>query len=319
MNVSTDSPTVFLYDDLYLKHDPGSFHPEAPGRLTAIQKRMELVDWGDRILLMSSRLADVEEVALVHDRGYIDLVERECVMGYSTLTTGDTSVCGESHMIARYAAGGVTAAVDAVLSGQAKNGFCAVRPPGHHASERRGMGFCLFNNIAIAARHAQKKHGLERILIADWDVHHGNGTQDIFYGDPTVFFMSTHQSPWYPGTGGRGETGAGKGEGFTMNRPFPAGAGNDEIISAFKNDLLPKARDFKPDLTLLSAGFDSRKNDPLGHFTIDDDGFRTLTKILLEIAHISGGGRFLSMLEGGYSPLGLASAVHAHIDELTRA
>ncbi len=181
------------------------------------------------------------------------------------------------------------------------------------------MGFCLFNNVAIAARYAQSKYKIERVLIADWDVHHGNGTQDIFYENNKVFFMSTHQSPWYPWTGKRRETGKGKGKGFTMNRPFPAGAGNEEIIGAFRNDLLPAAKKFRPELTLISAGFDSRIGDPLGRFKIDDQGYRELTKIMLEIADIAGEGKLVSILEGGYNLKGLASAVVAHIDELLKA
>jgi acetoin utilization deacetylase AcuC-like enzyme len=181
------------------------------------------------------------------------------------------------------------------------------------------MGFCLFNNIAIAARYAQKEYGVERVLIADWDVHHGNGTQDIFYEDPTIYFMSTHQYPWYPGTGHISETGTGKGKGFTMNRPFPAGAGNTEIIGAFKNDFLAAALKFKPELTLVSAGFDSRIGDPLGYFQIDDQGFRELTRIMIEISRIAGKGRLISVLEGGYSLEGLAAAVSAHLEELSLA
>ena len=181
------------------------------------------------------------------------------------------------------------------------------------------MGFCLFNGVAIAARYVQEVYGAERVLIADWDVHHGNGTQDTFYSDGTVFFMSTHQSPLYPRTGAVDEIGEGAGEGLTMNRPFPPGSGNEEIVGAFRNDLLPAAREFKPDFTLISAGFDSRFGDRLGDLEVDDEGFRELTRIMLEIAHVNGGGRLVSVLEGGYTPDGLASAVVAHMDELQKA
>jgi acetoin utilization deacetylase AcuC-like enzyme len=234
------------------------------------------------------------------------------------LSTGDANVCEESYDIALQAVGGVLAAVDAVFEKKAKNAFCAVRPPGHHATKNRGMGFCLFNNIAAAARYAQKKYNAARVLIADWDVHHGNGTNDIFYTDDSVFYMSTHQYPWYPGTGKHDEIGEGKGKGFTMNRPFPAGVGNNEIIAVFKDDLLPAAKKFKPDFTLISAGFDSHARDYLGGFRIDDDGFRELTKIMMEIADIAGEGRLVSVLEGGYNLESLSSAVMVHMQELRK-
>jgi acetoin utilization deacetylase AcuC-like enzyme len=311
--------TGYLYDDIYLAHDTGGYHPERPERLTAINQAIEKAVFFEKLSGFGAVEADIDSIALVHDRGYIERVKKECEAGYGNLSTGDTAICPRSYAIALRAAGGILGVVDAVLNDKIKTAFCAVRPPGHHASQRRGMGFCLFNNIAIAARYAQKRYGLERVLIADWDVHHGNGTQDIFYEDPTVYFMSTHQYPWYPGTGHYTETGAGKGKGFTLNRPFPAGAGNTEIIGAFKNDFLAAARKFKPDLTLVSAGFDSRIGDPLGYLRIDDQGFRELTRIMIEISRIAENGRLISILEGGYSLEGLAAAVSAHLDELSLA
>lgn len=314
-----EKKTCFLYDEVYLNHKTDEYHPEKPERLTAIEKKIKQADWYKKLMLIRSKEAELDIISLVHHKEYIEKVKRECEAGYGTLSTGDTDICEESYSTALKAAGGVLSVVDAVVGGKAKNGFCAVRPPGHHAAPDRGMGFCIFNNTAIAARYAQKKHNIDRVLIADWDVHHGNGTQDIFYHDGSVFYMSTHQSPLYPGTGRREETGEGNGAGTTMNRPFPAGAGNEEIIGAFKNDLLLAAKEFKPELTLISAGFDSRVDDPLGSFEIDDNGFRELTKIMLEIANISGYGRLISVLEGGYNIEGLASAVHAHMDELSKA
>jgi len=288
-------------------------------RLVAIRDRIRQEEWFDSLLPMVSVEAELDTVALVHTPEYIELVRRECDSGSRRLSTGDTNISAASYGVALAAVGGVVAAVDQVMNGQAKNAFCAVRPPGHHASAQRGMGFCLFNNVGIAARYAQARYGVERVLIADWDVHHGNGTQDTFYRDGTVFFMSTHQSPFYPNTGKAEETGEGPGSGLTMNRPFPAGVGNAEIVGAFRDDLLPAARDFRPDLTLVSAGFDSRTGDRLGGFEVDDEGFRELTRIVLEIAHIAGSGRLVSVLEGGYTPEGLASAVEVHLDELRKA
>jgi len=197
-----------------------------------------------------------------------------------------------------------------------RNAFCIVRPPGHHASGNRGMGFCLFNNIAIAARYAQRKYGIGRVLIADWDVHHGNGTQDIFYSDGTVFFFSTHQYPWYPGTGAASETGEGPGLGTTLNCPFPAGSGRKEILGAFQEKLRPAAEAFKPGLVLLSAGFDSRIGDPLGNFLLTDTDFADLTALLREIADRHAQGRLVSVMEGGYSLEGLAAGVRAHVAAL---
>jgi acetoin utilization deacetylase AcuC-like enzyme len=214
------------------------------------------------------------------------------------------------------AAGTVTAAVDAVLTGQTKTAFCAVRPPGHHASRNKGMGFCIFNNVALAARHAQRQRGLARVLIVDWDVHHGNGTQEIFWSDGSVLFFDTHQDNWYPGTGAANERGEGKGYGKIINRPFARGAGRSEILGAFRDTLVPAAEQFRPELVLVSAGFDARAGDPLGGFTLTDADFADLTDIVLEIADRHAGGRLVSVLEGGYKLDGLTSAVVAHVRRL---
>jgi acetoin utilization deacetylase AcuC-like enzyme len=265
---------------------------------------------------LEPRFATEDEIALVHERDYMELVEAEIRERSSELSTGDTQINLHSGRAARLAAGAALGAVDAVFAGKAQNAFCLVRPPGHHASSARGMGFCVFNTVAIAARYAQQRHNADRVLIVDWDVHHGNGTQDIFYRDGSVLFFSTHQSPWYPGTGASSETGDGLGEGKTLNCPFPAGTGSNKIFAAFREILLPAAEAFRPDLLLISSGFDSRVGDPLGQFLLTDDDFAYLTGMLTEFAAKHCGGRVVSVLEGGYSLEGLALATEAHIRAL---
>ena len=308
--------TALLADPLYKRHVPGPGHPERPARFDAVLCALERAGCAARMLRVPPRAATEDEVAACHTRKYIAVVKHDAARGYETLSTGDTSLSAESLDVAFEAAGGVLNAVDAVVERRAQNAFCVVRPPGHHATRDRGMGFCIFNHVAIAARYAQRRHGIARVLIADWDVHHGNGTQDIFYADGSVLFFSTHQHPWYPGTGRPDETGEGAGEGATLNCPFPAGSGRAEILGAFERKLLPAARDFHPDLVLISAGFDSRLGDPLGRFTLSDTDFADLTTLMLEIADTYAGGRLVSVLEGGYNLEGLASAAVAHVSAL---
>jgi acetoin utilization deacetylase AcuC-like enzyme len=248
----------------------------------------------------------------------LNLVKRDITAGMYELTTGDTTICPETLKIARLSAGGVLTAVDAVMTGEAHNVFCALRPPGHHACPNRGMGFCVFSNVAVGARYAQRKHGVGKVLIADWDVHHGNGTQDVFYEDDSVFYFSTHQSPWYPGTGAKDETGKGKGLGTTLNQPFGSGAGRQEIVGAFTEKLLVAAARFKPEFIFISAGFDSRLGDPLGEFRLNDEDFAELTRIMMQLANEHANGKLVSALEGGYSLDGLSKAVAAHVGTLVK-
>jgi len=308
--------TALVADPAYRRHDPGPGHPERPERYDAVLYGLDHAGLTPEMPRIPPRPATTDELAACHTREYIQLVEDEASRGCSVLSTGDTPIGPGSLEIARLAAGGVLNAVDAVIAGRARNAFCVVRPPGHHATADRGMGFCVFNNVAIAARYAQRRHGLERVLIADWDVHHGNGTQDIFYADGSVFFFSTHQHPWYPGTGRAADTGEGAGQGTTLNCPFPAGSGRAQIVGAFQTRLLPAAHTFRPDLILVSAGFDSRLGDPLGRFKLSDRDFTDLTDMLLEIADRYSGGRLISVLEGGYDLIGLASAAAAHVRAL---
>jgi len=310
-------PTALLLDPIYKQHDPGPGHPEQPARYDAVTQAVAPL--AKAMLKVERRAATEDELALCHGHSYIATAKREIEAGARQLSTGDTDVGPESWHVSLDAVGGVLNAIDAVIAGKAANAFCAVRPPGHHARPNQGMGFCIFNNIAIAARYAQKKHGLAKVMIADWDVHHGNGTQDTFYSDGSVFFFSTHQSPWYPGTGPASETGDGKGKGCTMNFPFPAGSGRQQIVTAFRESLRHAADNFKPDLVMISAGFDSRMGDPLGNFTLSDSDFSDLTKVMVEIAGTHAGGRLVSVLEGGYSLTGLAAGVAAHVKALTAA
>jgi acetoin utilization deacetylase AcuC-like enzyme len=310
--------TAILADPVYKEHQTGRLHPERPERMDAVVHALEQDGAIKDALRIPVRPATVDELALCHTRPYIEIARRDVASGARDLSTGDTQISPQSFEVALKAAGGLLNAVDAVVERKAANAFCAVRPPGHHATPNRGMGFCLFNNVAIAARYAQKKHGIARVVIVDWDVHHGNGTQDIFYSDGSVFYFSTHQSPWYPGTGASNETGEGKGKGATLNCPFPSGSGSKEILGVFHSKLIPAMRDFKPELVLLSAGFDSRLGDPLGEFTLSDADFADLTTLMLEIAHKYAGGRLVSVLEGGYSLPGLATASAAHVEALRR-
>jgi acetoin utilization deacetylase AcuC-like enzyme len=300
----------------YAAHLTGAGHPERPDRVTAIVERLEADGLTARARVIAPRAATDEEILRCHAADYLRIVTEDVADGLDRLSTGDTPLSPRSLDIARLAAGGVIAAVDEVAAGRVRNAFAVVRPPGHHATPAKGMGFCLFDNVAIAARHAQVKHGLRRVLVADWDVHHGNGTQDMFYEDGSVLFFDTHQHPLYPGTGRADETGRGAGAGLTINCPFPAGAGRAEIVGAFREKLAPAADAFRPDLVLVSAGFDSRAGDPLGDFRLTDDDFAELTGMVMEIADRHCDGRLVSTLEGGYALEGLASAVAAHVRAL---
>jgi acetoin utilization deacetylase AcuC-like enzyme len=311
--------TGLVADSRCREHDPGTGHPECPERFDAVVGALREAGLMETLAQLPARDAAGSDLRLCHASDYLRLAEHEIREGMPELSTGDTAICERSWDATLRAAGSALAAVDAVVSGIVENAFCVVRPPGHHASESRGMGFCVVNNIAIAARHAQRRHGIERVLIADWDVHHGNGTHEIFYDDPSIFFFSTHQSPWYPGTGFAAETGSGAGKGFTLNCPLPGGAGREEIFAAFEQQLQPAMEEFRPQLVLISAGFDSRANDPLGYFTLTDGDFADLTHWLMRLARRHCGGRIISLLEGGYNLDGLASAAVAHVKTLASA
>ncbi len=269
---------------------------------------------GERLHWLRPQPASVQAIERVHTGAYRQFIEEACLSGAMMVDSGETLVGEDSYRAALLSAGGVMLGVDEVVQGRASSAFVATRPPGHHATQDRAMGFCLFNNVAIAARHAQCVHGIERVLIVDWDVHHGNGTQDIFYNDASVFFFSTHQHPLYPGTGSAAEQGVGPGCGYTVNCPMAPGAGFKEYQKAFLETLTPAARRFKPQLMLVSAGFDAHDNDPLADISLHESDFGQLASIVMDIAAELCNQRVVFALEGGYNIPALTASVLAVID-----
>lgn len=305
-----------MYDDVYLRHLTGDGHPESPARLMAIMDRLESSGLLERLVRIAPSVEPAEWLTLVHDPRYVEHVERSCLSGQGFVDTMDAPACEESYEVALKALSGVLSAVDAVMAEEVRNAFCAVRPPGHHALRDRAMGFCLFNNIAVAARYIQKWHCLGKVLIVDWDVHHGNGTQDVFFDDPSVLYFSVHQYPHYPGTGIAAQTGSGAGRGYTVNVPLAMGSCDRELEDGFKGSLFPAARRFEPDFVLISAGFDAHIADPLAGLGVSAEGFGRLTRMVMKIAAEFCNGRIVSMLEGGYNLSGLADSVESHIQEM---
>jgi acetoin utilization deacetylase AcuC-like enzyme len=297
----------------YLLHDMGRSHPESPERLRAIRAQLEISGTWSRLHQVVPRRAERKWIELVHRSSYVESLEhRSPSRGYVSLDP-DTSMSPETLNAAYLAAGGALAAVDAIMNHEIDQAFCAVRPPGHHAEADRAMGFCFFNTVAIAARYIQQHHGLQKVLIVDWDVHHGNGTQHTFYDDPTVMFLSTHQYPHYPGTGRATETGEGKGKGLTINVPLSGGQGDAEYQEIFQNVLVPAAATFQPECIFISAGFDAHRDDPLAGMALTERGYADLTAIVSEIAKTYAGGRIISCLEGGYHLQALAGSVEQHL------
>ena len=294
--------TGILLDKRFAEHLIAIDHPESPARYEAVAKTLSHADIAGQLLRLTANPASETWLQTIHSPEHCASIKRHDANAYE---------------IARLATGGLLACVDAVMAGQVKNAFCASRPPGHHATNTgREEGFCFFNHVAIAARYAQQQYGLKKILIADWDYHHGNGTEWAFYDDPSVLFFSTHDMNAYPGTGLPERTGSGKGEGFNINVHLPCGSGDAEILSAFEQYLLPAAEAFQPDLMLLSAGFDSRIDDLLGCHKITDDGFQALTRLMMQLAEQFCEGRMVSVMEGGYQFSGLQQAVLAHVKAL---
>lgn len=308
---------AIVYDPVYLEHATGG-HPESGERLQAILRVLQETGAASRFGQLTPRAATLQELMTVHETDHILRVEHVAASGGGWLDP-DTFVSPGSYRAALMAAGAGITGVHAVLGGQASAVFCLVRPPGHHARPRRGMGFCLFNNVAVAARYAQARHGLKRILIVDFDAHHGNGTQEAFYRDEGVLYFSTHQFPFYPGTGDADETGEGPGEGYTINVPLGAGTSESEILAAYEQVLAPAARRYKPELILVSAGYDAHWADPLTSLGLSITGFGRIAAIVKSLADELCKGRVVLMLEGGYHLGALGYGVLATLQSMAGA
>lgn len=306
--------TVLYTDDRFLEHETGT-HRERPERLKAITAELARTGLAAKCTPAETRTASVEEISRIHGAMYVARVGEFANAGGGWIEQ-DTFLSRKSYEVARRAAGTSLAAVDAVMKGPEKSALCLIRPPGHHALVHDAMGFCLFNNIALAADHAIKQHKLERVLVIDWDVHHGNGTQDIFYERDDVWFLSAHRSPFYPGTGKKEETGNGKGLGTKFNLPVAFGTSRKDYLTQFESLLTDAATKCKPELILISAGFDAHVEDPIGSLGLQTEDFETLTKLVRQVAQTHCKGRLVSCLEGGYNTQRLAESVACHLQTL---
>jgi acetoin utilization deacetylase AcuC-like enzyme len=307
--------TGIVRDRKYMEHWMGEYHPESPMRLEAIYAMLDEPEMKGKFVEVPVRSADRKDVALVHSSGYMERIESTAGVEYTYLDP-DTQTCAASYDAAMFAAGGLCQAVSMVHSGELNNAFALVRPPGHHAERAQAKGFCLFNNVAVGARYAQRTFGISRILIVDWDLHHGNGTQHTFEEDPSVLYFSTHQYPYYPGSGAFDEVGRGKGRGFTVNVPLTIGHGDGEFLTIFEQILRPIALNYRPELILVSAGFDIYYGDPLGGMNVTPSGFAGLTRTIMEIADQCCSGKVVLTLEGGYHVLGERDSVKEVLKEL---
>ncbi len=300
--------TGVVKDWRYTEHDMGVHHPESPRRIQAIYQMLEEEKDLASLPVIEPRPASLEEIARIHTPGYVEQI-KDTAGRERVYLDPDTSTSPRSYEIARLAAGGLLATADRVMEGEIQNGFALVRPPGHHAEASQARGFCIFNNVAVAAQHLIDKWELRRILIVDWDLHHGNGTQNAFYSRDDVLYFSTHQFPHYPGSGHWSEAGQGKGEGFTVNVPLAPGKTDDDFLFIFDKILRPVAASFKPEFVLVSAGFDIFAGDPLGGMEVNVAGFGALTTVLMNIARPTARERVVFTLEGGYNLFGLRDGV----------
>ena len=306
--------SAVVIDRDFLRHEPGHFHPESPERLKVLLDLAGGLD-SQSFQLLPPRPAKKEEIEPCHSNDYIELIQSTSKTNHYALD-GDTITCPDSFGIGLLAVGGFLKLLDSIAAADFRNGFALVRPPGHHAMSDRAMGFCLFNTVAIGAHHLKRHYGVKRILIMDWDVHHGNGTQDAFYQDPSVLYLSTHQYPYYPGTGAIGEVGVGKGEGYTVNVPLPVGCGDEEYLRVFKEIVIPVVNKYEPEWILVSAGFDPHKRDPLGGMVVTEKGFGVMGSLLLDLAEKQAGGKIAFLLEGGYDLTALKGSVAAVLQEM---
>ncbi|MCX7858066.1 MAG: histone deacetylase [Deltaproteobacteria bacterium] len=300
-------------DEIFLEHKPEGYHPENPERLRSIYSVLPDLD-KEGLIYIESREATHEELSYIHERAYVEFIAS--TKGSRRRLDPDTYVSPLSYDAAIRAAGAVIVLSDAIMKGYVKNGFALVRPPGHHAERSRAMGFCLFNNVAIGARYLQNKYGIQRISIIDFDLHHGNGTQNSFYNEKGVLYFSTHQYPYYPGTGWLDEIGENEGKGYTVNVPLSYGMGDEDYVFVFNEILLPILNQYKPDFIMVSAGFDAYYKDPLGGMSLTENGYSLITKILLSLSEKLCEGRLLCVLEGGYNVEGLAICVKKVIEVL---
>lgn len=312
--------TGFLYDERFLSHETGTYHPEVPERLKSIYQGIEDAGLLPRLKLIKARRAEQRWIETVHDRIYIHQFQSACQSGQKIFGSPDNQMCCETYETALLAVGGVIDTVRRVLEGQIDNAFCAVRPPGHHAERSSAMGFCYFNNVAIAARYLQLQWNINRVAIVDFDVHHGNGTQHIFENDPSVFYYSIHQHPSfaYPGTGRTSEKGAGQGSGFTCNSPMMPGQGDSEYFTAIETFFLPAIKSFKPQVILVSAGFDAHADDDMSDICLSTAGFAWIMENIVDLAERYAGGRLVSILEGGYALNRLPELARDHVLVLLR-
>jgi acetoin utilization deacetylase AcuC-like enzyme len=308
--------TGIVLDARYREHDTGPGHPERAERIAALMAAMEgrIADY----TVLEPRPASGDELALAHDPAFVEDVARTALHDRFAFDA-DTPTSARSYETARLATGGLLALIDAMQAGQVDNGFAFVRPPGHHAESHRAMGFCLFNHVAVAAQYLRHRYGLDRVLVVDWDLHHGNGTQHLFEADPGVLYLSTHQYPYYPGTGGLDESGRGDGKGYTVNLPFPGGCGDAEYDDAWRQVVEPIAHRYEPQFVLISAGFDAHVRDPLGGMRLTEHAFQAMTRSLMSVAAAYAGGRCAAILEGGYDLLAICNSASAVLEEMRGA